>query len=81
MVQAMYGLQIWNTLKGEINMPKIVPDGVVELYSHFDIDPHAGIQIKFEDAEEQSDYFTAHRVASKVDCSYMRKSRALRLEI
>lgn len=62
-------------------MPNIVPDGVVELYSHVDIDPHAGIQIKFEDAEEQSAYFTAHRVASKVDCSYMRKSRALRLEI
>ena len=62
-------------------MPNIVPDGVVELYSHVDIDPHAGIQIKFADADEQSAYFTAHRVASKVDCSYMRKSRALRLEI
>ena len=62
-------------------MPNIVPDGVVELYSHVDIDPHAGIQIKFEDADEQSEYFNAHRVASKVDCSYMRKSRALRLEI
>jgi len=62
-------------------MPNIVPDGVVELYSHVDIDPHAGIQIKFADAEEQSAYFNAHRVASKVECSYMRKSRALRLEI
>ena len=62
-------------------MPNIVPDGVVELYSHVDIDPHAGIQIKFENAEEQSAYFAAHIVASKVDCSYMRKSKALRLEI
>ena len=62
-------------------MPNIVPDGVVELYSHVDIDPHAGIQIKFENAEAQSAYFAAHRVASKVECSYMRKSRALRLEI
>ena len=62
-------------------MPNIVPDGVVELYSHIDIDPHSGIQIKFENAEEQSAYFNAHRVASKVECSYMRKSRALRLEI
>jgi hypothetical protein len=62
-------------------MPNIQPDGVVELYSHVDIDPHAGIQIKFENAEEQSAYFAAHRVASKVECSYMRKSRALRLEI
>lgn len=62
-------------------MPNIQPDGVVELYSHVDIDLKAGIQINFETADEQSEYFTRHVVASHVDCSYIRKSRVLRLEI
>lgn len=60
-------------------MPFIIPDSEVILYSNVKITD--GEQIAFPSLSSQTSYFTNHIVTRVQNCSYIRKSRSLRLEV
>ena len=60
-------------------MPFIIPDSEVILYSNVKITD--GEQIAFPSLSSQNAYFANHIVTRVQNCSYIRKSRSLRLEV
>ena len=59
-------------------MSKIAPDSVIELFKNIDISD--GQEIAFSSAAKQSAYFEKHKVASSVNCSYVRRNGTLKIE-
>lgn len=59
-------------------MAFIFPDSTIDLYSGIEIT--VGQEIAFSSRSQQSTYFTKHRVAGSVACTYVRKTGRLKVE-
>lgn len=60
-------------------MPNIAPSSTITLYRDVDIIP--GQQIAFRSVSEQRTYFARKKAYELVNCSYVRKSGSLRVEL
>ena len=59
-------------------MALIVPDSSVSLYA--DVPISDGQELLFKSKSEQNTYFARKKIASRVDCTYLRKTGKLRIE-
>ena len=60
---------------------RIQPDSTVTLYGGVDIDMTSGVQIAFSSIANQRAYFASKLVQSTVNCTTVKKTGALRLEV
>lgn len=60
---------------------RIQPDSTVTLYGGVDIDMTSGVQIVFSSIANQRAYFASKLVQSTVNCTTIKKTGALRLEV